>query len=187
MRVGCPSHRPFVDTKWFVFAGWILGIKNCGPHLCCIQHRYSRRCSPKSEAISNPKNCLMQPEKRLNGTHETWACQAQTLLWASYKNPEMTYADVVCTQLGAYFLAKFQARACNTLALSDASTAAGCMAASTHGGTDCYVAVVGGAWSGERGAAAATAAAAAHRRGATPTGGVVTPPRSAPTRGGRGG
>jgi len=60
------------------------------------------------------------------------------------------------------------------------------MAASAHGGTYSHVAVAGGASGGERGAAAATAAAAARRRGATPTGGAVTPPRSAPARGGRG-
>jgi len=50
-----------------------------------------------------------------------------------------------------------------------------------------HVAVVGGAWSGETGAAAATAAAAAHRRRAMPTGGAVSPPRSTPAHGGRGG
>jgi len=57
------------------------------------------------------------------------------------------------------------------------------MAASTHIGTCSHVAVAGGACGGERGAAAAAAAAAARRRGATPTGGAVTPPRSAPARG----
>jgi len=57
------------------------------------------------------------------------------------------------------------------------------MAASTHGGTYSHVAVAGEAWGGERGAAAAAAAAEACRRGATPTGGAVTPPRSAPARG----
>jgi len=57
------------------------------------------------------------------------------------------------------------------------------MAASTHGGTYSHVAVAGGAWGRERGAAAAAAAAAARRLGATPTGGSVTPPRSAPARG----
>jgi len=75
-------------------------------------------------------------------------------------------------------------------ALGDASTPcspAGSMAASTHGGTYSHVAVAGGAWGEERGAAAATAAAAARRRGATPTGGAVTPPRSAHARSGRGG
>jgi len=61
------------------------------------------------------------------------------------------------------------------------------MATSTHGGTYSHVAAAGGAWGGERGVAAATAAAAARRRGATPAGGAVTPPRSAPARGGRGG
>jgi len=60
------------------------------------------------------------------------------------------------------------------------------MAASTHGGTCSHVAVAGWAWGGESGAAAAAAAAAARRRGATPTGGAVTPPRSAPTRGRQG-
>jgi len=64
---------------------------------------------------------------------------------------------------------------------------AGSMAASAHGGTYSHVAVVEGAWGGERGAAAATAAAAARRRRETPTGGPVTPPRSAPAYGGRGG
>ena len=58
------------------------------------------------------------------------------------------------------------------------------MPGSTHGGTCSHVAVAGGAWGGERGAAAA--AAAARRRGATPTGGAVTPPRSAPARGRQG-
>jgi len=75
-------------------------------------------------------------------------------------------------------------------ALGDASipgTPAGSMASSTHGGTCSHVAVAGGAWGGERGGAAATAAAAALWRGATPTGGAVTPPRSAPARSGRGG
>jgi len=89
----------------------------------------------------------------------------------------------------------FQARACNTLAFravarGDASTPgapAGSMAASAHGGRHSHVAVAGEAWGGQRGAAAATAAATARRRGATPTGGAVTPPRSAPTRDGRGG
>jgi len=74
-------------------------------------------------------------------------------------------------------------------ALGDASTLgtpAGSIAASTHGGTYGHVAVEGGVWGGERGAAAATAAAAARRRGATPSGGAVTPPRSAPARSGRG-
>jgi len=71
-------------------------------------------------------------------------------------------------------------------ALGDASTSGkpdGSMAARTHGGTYSHVAVAGGARGGERGAAAATAAAAARRRGATPTGGAVTPPRSAPAGG----
>jgi len=75
-------------------------------------------------------------------------------------------------------------------ARGDASTQgapAGSMAAGAHGGTRSHAAVAGGAWGGERGAAAVTAAAAARRRGATPTGGAVTPPRSAPPRGGRGG
>jgi len=75
-------------------------------------------------------------------------------------------------------------------ARGDASTQgapAGSMAAGAHGGTRNHAAVAGGAWGGERGAAAATAGAAARRRGATPTGGAVTPPRSAPARGGRGG
>jgi len=65
----------------------------------------------------------------------------------------------------------------------DTGRPAGSMAASTHGGTCSHVAVAGGAWGGERGAAAAAAAAVARRRGATPTGGAVTPPRSAPARG----
>ena len=75
-------------------------------------------------------------------------------------------------------------------ALGDASTPgtpAGSMAASTHGGTYSHVAGAGGAWGGETGAAAATAEAAAGRRGATPTGGAITPPRSAPAQIGRGG
>jgi len=75
-------------------------------------------------------------------------------------------------------------------ALGDASTPgtpAGSMAASTPGGTYSHVAVAGGAWAGERGAATATAEGAARRRRATPTGRAVTPPRSASARGGRGG
>ena len=75
-------------------------------------------------------------------------------------------------------------------ALGDASTRgapARRMAASAHGGTYSHVAVSGGARGGERGAAAATTAAAARRRRATPTRGAVTPPRSAPAHGGRGG
>jgi len=60
------------------------------------------------------------------------------------------------------------------------------MAASTHGGACSHIAVAGGARGGERGAAAAAAAAAARRRGATPTGGAVTAPRSAPARGRQG-
>jgi len=75
-------------------------------------------------------------------------------------------------------------------ALGDASTQgtpAGSMAASAHVGTYSHVAVVGGAWGGERGVASATAAAAARRRRATPAERTVTPPRSAPAHGGRGG
>jgi len=75
-------------------------------------------------------------------------------------------------------------------ALGDASTPdtpAGFIASSAHGGKYSHVVVAGGAWGGERGAAAATAAAAARRRRATPTGGAVTSPRSAPAHGGRGG
>jgi len=75
-------------------------------------------------------------------------------------------------------------------ALSDGSTLGtppGSMAASAHGGTHSHVAVAGWAWGGEKGAASAIAAAAARRRRATPTGGPVTPPRSAPAHGGRGG
>ena len=75
-------------------------------------------------------------------------------------------------------------------ALGDAltpGTPAGSMAASAHGGTYSHVAVVGGASGGERGAASATAAAAARRRRAAPAGEAVTPPRSAPAHGGRGG
>jgi len=75
-------------------------------------------------------------------------------------------------------------------ALRDASTPctpAGSMAASTHGGTYSHVAVAGGAWGRERGAAVATAAAASRRPGPAPTGEAVTPPRSAPAHGGRGG
>ena len=63
---------------------------------------------------------------------------------------------------------------------------AGSLTASTHGGTCSQVAVAGGAWGEKRGAAAAAAAAATRRRGATPTGGTVTPPRSAPARGPQG-
>jgi len=59
------------------------------------------------------------------------------------------------------------------------------MVASAHEGTYSHVAVVGGARGGERGAASATAAAAARRRRAAPTGGVVTPSRSAPAHDGR--
>ncbi|OSX76100.1 hypothetical protein BU14_0207s0019 [Porphyra umbilicalis] len=66
-------------------------------------------------------------------------------------------------------------------------TPAGSIAASAHGGTYIHVAVAGGAWGRERGAAAATAAAAARRGRATPTGGAVTPSRSAPAHSGRGG
>ena len=69
-------------------------------------------------------------------------------------------------------------------ALGNASTPgtpAGSIAASAHGGTYSHVAVAGGAWGRERGAAAATAAAAARLRRATP------PPRSAPAHSGRGG
>jgi len=61
-------------------------------------------------------------------------------------------------------------------------TPAGFMAASTHRGTYSHVAMVGGAWSGEKGAAAATAEGAAHRGGATPTGEIGTPPHSANAR-----
>jgi len=69
-------------------------------------------------------------------------------------------------------------------ALGDAwtpGTPAGSMAAGTHGGTYRHVAGAGGAWGGKKDAAAATAAAAAGWRGAAPTGGAVTPPRSAPS------
>jgi len=66
-------------------------------------------------------------------------------------------------------------------------TPAGSIAARVHGGTNSNIAVAGGTWGRERGAASATAAAAARRRRATPTGGAVTPPRSAPAHGGRGG
>ena len=75
-------------------------------------------------------------------------------------------------------------------ALGDASTRgmpARPMAASAHGGTYSHVAVAGGARGGERSAAAATTAAAARRRRATPTREAVTPLRSAPAHGGRGG
>jgi len=75
-------------------------------------------------------------------------------------------------------------------ALGDASTPgtpAGSIAASAHGGTYSHIAVAGGTWDRERGAASVIAAAAARRRRATPTGGAVTPPRSAPAHGGRGG
>ena len=75
-------------------------------------------------------------------------------------------------------------------ALGDASTLgtpAGSIAASAHGGTYSHVAVPGVTWGGKRGAAAATAAAAARRRRATPTRGAVTPPRSVPAHGERGG
>jgi len=74
-------------------------------------------------------------------------------------------------------------------ALGDASTPgtrAGSIAASARGGTFSHVAVAGGAWSGETGAAAATAAGVAHRRRAMPKGGAVTPPRRTPAHGGRG-
>ena len=74
--------------------------------------------------------------------------------------------------------------------LGDASTPgtpAGSIAVNAHGGTYSLVAVAWGTWGGERGAADATAAAAARRRRATPTGGAVTPPRSAPAHGGHGG
>jgi len=70
---------------------------------------------------------------------------------------------------------------------STPATPAKSIAASANGGTYGHVSVTGGALGGERGAAAATAAAAAFRRRATPTGRVVTPPRSAPAHGGRGG
>jgi len=60
---------------------------------------------------------------------------------------------------------------------------AGSMATSAQGGTHRHIAVVGGAWGGNRGAAAATTAAAGRGHGATPTGGAVTRPRSARARG----
>jgi len=75
-------------------------------------------------------------------------------------------------------------------ALGDAwtpNTPTGSMSASANRGTYSHVAVWGGEWGGEKGAASATAAAAARRRRATPAGGAVTPPRSAPPHGGRGG
>jgi len=75
-------------------------------------------------------------------------------------------------------------------ALGDVSTLgtpAGSIAASAHGGTYSHVAVAGITWGGEGVAAAATAAAAAGQRRATPEGGAVTPPRSAPAHGERGG
>jgi len=75
-------------------------------------------------------------------------------------------------------------------ALGDASTTGTpvrLVTASAHGGTYSHVAVAGGARGGERGVAAATTAAAARRRRATPTRGVVTPPRSAPAHDGRSG
>jgi len=64
---------------------------------------------------------------------------------------------------------------------------AGSIAATAHGSTYRHVAVGEGTWSREWGAAADTAAAAARRRRATPTEGGITPPRSAPAHGGRGG
>jgi len=60
------------------------------------------------------------------------------------------------------------------------------LAASAHGGTHSHVSVAGGGGGRERGAAAATAVGAARRHGATPTGGAVTRPRSAPAHGRRG-
>jgi len=66
-------------------------------------------------------------------------------------------------------------------------TPAGSMAAKSHGGTYSHDAVAESACGGERCAAAATAAAAARQRRATPTEGVIAPPRSAPAHGGRGG
>jgi len=74
-------------------------------------------------------------------------------------------------------------------ALGDASTPgtpAGSIAASAHGGPYSHAAVAGRTWGGERGSGAATAAAAARRRRAMPTGGAVTPPRSAPAHGAQG-
>jgi len=50
-----------------------------------------------------------------------------------------------------------------------------------------HIAVARGAFGGKGGAAPATAAAADRQRRATPTGGAVTPPRSAPAHGGQGG
>jgi len=63
---------------------------------------------------------------------------------------------------------------------SKPGTPIGSIAASAHGSTYSLVSVVGGAWGGQIGAACDTAAAAAHRRHRTPTGGVISPPRSAP-------
>jgi len=68
---------------------------------------------------------------------------------------------------------------------SPPGTPAGPIAASANGGTYSHVAAAGGACGEERGAAAATAAVAARQRRARPTGGAVTPPRSAPAHGGR--
>jgi len=70
---------------------------------------------------------------------------------------------------------------------STPDTPAGSKAASAHGGTYSHAAMTERMWGGEKGAAAATAAAAARRRRATPTGGAVTSPRSAPAQGGQGG
>jgi len=75
-------------------------------------------------------------------------------------------------------------------ALCDTSTPgtpACSMTASTHGGTYRHVAGAGGAWDGETDIAPATAAAAGRWRGVAPTGGTVTPPRSAPAHDRRGG
>jgi len=94
--------------------------------------------------------------------------------------------------MDAVFRSVFQARACSTLAFRAVARSA------THrqrarrpapwprartGARKATLPWRGGASGGERGAAAATAAAAARRRGATPMGGAVTPPRSAPAHG----
>jgi len=121
---------------------------------------------------------------RPSGTDSHYSCSAKSA------------SEERCTTLGAtsFSISSSIPGTCTQYpgggALGDASTPgtrAGSIAASAHRRTYSHVAAAGGARGGERRAAAATAAAAARRRGATPTSGAVTPPRSAPAHGRRGG
>jgi len=164
---------------------------------CCAsaQHSCSRRDRPKLERLRQPVSRMSKPPgvQRRTTSVSGGRCTGKPRTTAQsrpYNFNLKLIQNVPCYTLPESSRVLVIPGTCVLYpglqgggALGDASTPgtpADSIAASAHGGTYNHVAVAGETWGAEKGAAAGTAAAAARRRRATPTGGALTPPRSAP-------